>query len=184
MACCNQCEWLDGNFREGRRAGSGGSKSGYEGLGDGAARTRGGAAPAAPSPLAHLRGTTQKANRVRKLTAKKTRETVSAAPALPATLAPKASSPPMPLTTDLAAATALFAAPAPTPAPAAPSFALKALNPDTGELAEYNELLACSDGLEWNISSCKEWGRLAQGYRNIKGTDTIQFIPHAEVPSD
>lgn len=35
------------------------------------------AAPAAaPSPLAHLRGTTQKANRVRKLTAKKTRESL------------------------------------------------------------------------------------------------------------
>jgi len=34
------------------------------------------AAAAAPSPLAHLRGTTQKANRVRKLTAKKTRESL------------------------------------------------------------------------------------------------------------
>jgi 2-oxoglutarate dehydrogenase E2 component (dihydrolipoamide succinyltransferase) len=36
------------------------------------------AAPAAPSPLAHLRGTTQKANRVRKLTARKTRESLQA----------------------------------------------------------------------------------------------------------
>jgi len=34
------------------------------------------AAAAAPSALAHLRGTTQKANRVRKLTAKKTRESL------------------------------------------------------------------------------------------------------------
>ena len=36
------------------------------------------AAPAAPSPLAHLRGTTQKAHRVRKLTARKTRESLQA----------------------------------------------------------------------------------------------------------
>ena len=36
------------------------------------------AAPAAPSPLAHLRVTTQKANRVRKLTARKTRESLQA----------------------------------------------------------------------------------------------------------
>ena len=36
------------------------------------------AAAAAPSPLAHLRGTTQKANRVRKLTARKTRESLQA----------------------------------------------------------------------------------------------------------
>jgi pyruvate dehydrogenase E2 component (dihydrolipoamide acetyltransferase) len=36
------------------------------------------AGPAAPSPLAHLRGTTQKANRVRKLTARKTRESLQA----------------------------------------------------------------------------------------------------------
>ena len=36
------------------------------------------AAAAAPSPLAHLRGTTQKANRVRKITARKTRESLQA----------------------------------------------------------------------------------------------------------
>ncbi len=36
------------------------------------------ASPGAPSPLAHLRGTTQKANRVRKLTARKTRESLQA----------------------------------------------------------------------------------------------------------
>ncbi|WP_328357693.1 2-oxoglutarate dehydrogenase, E2 component, dihydrolipoamide succinyltransferase [Mycobacterium sp. NBC_00419] len=34
------------------------------------------AAPAAASPLAHLRGTTQKANRIRQITAKKTRESL------------------------------------------------------------------------------------------------------------
>ena len=33
-------------------------------------------APATPSPLAHLRGTTQKANRIRQITAKKTRESL------------------------------------------------------------------------------------------------------------
>ncbi|HTY27477.1 MAG TPA: 2-oxo acid dehydrogenase subunit E2, partial [Mycobacterium sp.] len=36
------------------------------------------AASAGPSPLAHLRGTTQKANRIRQLTAKKTRESLQA----------------------------------------------------------------------------------------------------------
>ena len=36
------------------------------------------AAPAAPAPLAHLRGTTQKANRIRQLTARKTRESLQA----------------------------------------------------------------------------------------------------------
>ena len=40
------------------------------------AAPRAAAPAAAPSPLAHLRGTTQKANRVRKLTAKKTRESL------------------------------------------------------------------------------------------------------------
>jgi pyruvate dehydrogenase E2 component (dihydrolipoamide acetyltransferase) len=43
-----------------------------------AAATPAPAGPAAPSPLAHLRGTTQKANRVRKLTARKTRESLQA----------------------------------------------------------------------------------------------------------
>ena len=36
------------------------------------------AAAAGPSPLAHLRGTTQKANRIRQITAKKTRESLQA----------------------------------------------------------------------------------------------------------
>jgi 2-oxoglutarate dehydrogenase E2 component (dihydrolipoamide succinyltransferase) len=36
------------------------------------------AAAAAPSPLSHLRGTTQKANRIRQITAKKTRESLQA----------------------------------------------------------------------------------------------------------
>ena len=42
----------------------------------GAAAPAPAAAPAAPAPLAHLRGTTQKANRIRKLTARKTRESL------------------------------------------------------------------------------------------------------------
>ena len=41
-----------------------------------AAPSAGVPAPATPSPLAHLRGTTQKANRIRQLTAKKTRESL------------------------------------------------------------------------------------------------------------
>jgi len=44
----------------------------------GTAATAAAPAPAAASPLAHLRGTTQKANRIRQLTAKKTRESLQA----------------------------------------------------------------------------------------------------------
>jgi hypothetical protein len=61
-------------------------------------------------------------------------------------------------------------------------YALKAVNPDTGELADYAELVACSDGPEWIASSCEEWGRLAQGYKHVKGTNTIRFISRHDVP--
>ena len=61
--------------------------------------------------------------------------------------------------------------------PALPKdFCGKAINPDTKELAEHRELLKCSTGSEWETGFCNEIGRLFQGYKDIKGTDTCRFI--------
>jgi hypothetical protein len=65
--------------------------------------------------------------------------------------------------------------------PESPTFAHVALhgnafNPDTGKLAEFIELSKCSEGSLWQHSYAEEIGRLAQGYGNIKGTNTIFFI--------
>ena len=57
-----------------------------------------------------------------------------------------------------------------------------AINPDTGKIAEYRELRQSSDGPIWINSNCEEIGRLAQGYGNIKGTNTIHFIQLSDVP--
>ena len=57
-----------------------------------------------------------------------------------------------------------------------------AFNPDTGNIAEYRELSQCSDGPLWLESNCEEIGRLAQGYKQTKGTNTIYFIPISAVP--
>jgi len=68
---------------------------------------------------------------------------------------------------------------------AVPHWALhgNAFNPDTGELAEYNELSKCSEGALWRSSNTAEIHRLAQGHGNIKGTNTIHFIPVSSVPA-
>jgi hypothetical protein len=67
-----------------------------------------------------------------------------------------------------------------------PHFALHghAINPDTGKIAEYRELSECSDGPIWKESNCEEIGRLAQGYKDVKGTNTIVFINVKDVPRD
>ncbi|KAG7350061.1 reverse transcriptase RNA-dependent DNA polymerase [Nitzschia inconspicua] len=57
-----------------------------------------------------------------------------------------------------------------------------AFNPDTGKIAEYAELSRCSDGNYWKASNAEEIGCLAQGYKHIKGTNTIYFIPKSQVP--
>ena len=57
-----------------------------------------------------------------------------------------------------------------------------AINPDTGKIAEYRELSQCSEGAIWQTSNAEEIGRLAQGYGDIKGTNTIYFIPASAVP--
>jgi hypothetical protein len=65
-----------------------------------------------------------------------------------------------------------------------PHFALHghAFNPDTGKIAEYRELSQCSEGCIWQGSNCEEIGRLAQGFGDVKGTNTIIFIPVSSVP--
>ncbi|KAG7352362.1 reverse transcriptase RNA-dependent DNA polymerase [Nitzschia inconspicua] len=57
-----------------------------------------------------------------------------------------------------------------------------AFNPDTRKIAEYAELSQCSDGAYWKASNAEEIGRLAQGYKHIKGTNTIYFICKDQVP--
>ena len=57
-----------------------------------------------------------------------------------------------------------------------------AINPDTGKIAEYRELSKSSDGNIWRHSNAEEIGRLAQGYGDIKGTNTIYFIPISAIP--
>ena len=55
----------------------------------------------------------------------------------------------------------------------------------TGEKLEYRDLIKRPELRQrWEISLSNELGRLAQGIRDIKGTDTIQFIPKSEIPAD
>jgi hypothetical protein len=59
-----------------------------------------------------------------------------------------------------------------------------AVNPDTGAIAKYVELSKCSEGHHWRQSNTDEIGRLAQGYGDIKGTNTMFFIPFSEIPEN
>lgn len=61
---------------------------------------------------------------------------------------------------------------------------MKALNPDTKELADYKELRQSSDGTYWQNSCSDEIGRLAQGRLPTMptGTDTMRFIPRSAIP--
>ena len=70
----------------------------------------------------------------------------------------------------------------PSHAPQPKGYAYKAVNPDTGELAEYKALLQSSAREEWSTGFCNEVGRLFQGYKDIKGTDTCKFIHKKEIP--
>jgi hypothetical protein len=56
----------------------------------------------------------------------------------------------------------------------------KAINPDTGHLAELPELLKSSHGHRWNHANALEWGRLADGYppHIPKGQNILRFIRH------
>ncbi len=61
-----------------------------------------------------------------------------------------------------------------------------ALNPDTGNLAEYRELSNCSDKEHWHYSNTKEIGRMFQGLGPDSymptGTNTLWFIDRKKIP--
>jgi hypothetical protein len=61
-----------------------------------------------------------------------------------------------------------------------------AINPDTGQAAEYKELSACSDGALWDIANGGEIGRLFQGLgpksSMTEGTNILFFIHRHQVP--
>ena len=56
------------------------------------------------------------------------------------------------------------------------------LNPETGKLEEYRSLRQGRDKALWIKSFANELGRLAQGIRDIKGTNCISFIKHSAIP--
>eukprot|EP00804_Cyclotella_cryptica_P001048 CCRYP_008349-RA/>CCRYP_008349-RA protein AED:0.36 eAED:0.38 QI:0/0/0/1/0/0/3/0/608 len=64
--------------------------------------------------------------------------------------------------------------------------AFPVLDPETGQLLEYRQLLRHPKFKEaWNISAANEFGRLAQGIKGrVKATDTIKFIPKSDIPPD
>jgi hypothetical protein len=63
-------------------------------------------------------------------------------------------------------------------------FANAVAHPVTGKLMEYRELIVDpATKPAWTISSANEFGRLAQGIRDIPGTNTIFFIHQKDVPN-
>eukprot|EP00804_Cyclotella_cryptica_P002446 CCRYP_019168-RA/>CCRYP_019168-RA protein AED:0.13 eAED:0.13 QI:0/0/0/1/0.5/0.4/5/0/1227 len=64
--------------------------------------------------------------------------------------------------------------------------AFPVLDPETGQLLEYRQLLLHPKFKEaWNISAANEFGRLAQGIKGrVKATDTIKFIRKSDIPYD
>ena len=58
------------------------------------------------------------------------------------------------------------------------------INPDTGHIAKYCELASSSERHLWQASNTKEIGRLAQGYKQAKGTNTMFSLPKMLCPKD
>jgi hypothetical protein len=60
------------------------------------------------------------------------------------------------------------------------------INPITRVAMEYRQLIQDPITKEaWQQSVANEFGRLAQGAGgHIKGTNTIRFIPHTDLPAD
>lgn len=54
----------------------------------------------------------------------------------------------------------------------------------TGRILQYRDLIQRENKIMWEDAMCRELGRLAQGWEEegIKGTETIHFIYHSEVP--
>jgi hypothetical protein len=61
-------------------------------------------------------------------------------------------------------------------------FADTAINPDTKLPAEYRELRNSSEGSHWEQGMCNKIGRLFQGYKEVKGTNTARWIKISEMP--
>ena len=49
---------------------------------------------------------------------------------------------------------------------------------------EYRHMMKGPERKIWEISFAKKLGKLAQGIREVKGTNTIMFIPKSKVPKD
>ena len=49
-------------------------------------------------------------------------------------------------------------------------------------LFKYKELIKTADKEIWIKAVCNKLGRLAQGYKDIKGKNTFFFIPRNKVP--
>ena len=65
------------------------------------------------------------------------------------------------------------------------NFAGAVVDKETGKLLEYRDLVSRPELREtWIRSLANELGRLAQGVRDIKGTNTIFFITKSEIPKD
>ena len=58
------------------------------------------------------------------------------------------------------------------------------LDPSTGKMQEYRDLIKTKDKELWQDGAYKELARLAQGRKkgDVQATNTIQFIPHTELP--
>ena len=56
------------------------------------------------------------------------------------------------------------------------------IHPITGVPQEYRHLCKGYDQKIWKRSFANELGQLTQGITNIKGTDTINFIPKSKFP--
>ena len=64
-------------------------------------------------------------------------------------------------------------------------FAGAIVDESTGEKLEYRDLIKRPELMEtWYTSLANELGRLAQGIRDVNGTDTVDFIPFSEIPQD
>ena len=60
------------------------------------------------------------------------------------------------------------------------------LDPDSGKLLEYRDLIKGKDKIVWERGMSNEMGRLAQGVgtRMPHGTDTIKFIKYSDMPTN
>ncbi len=68
--------------------------------------------------------------------------------------------------------------------PAQNHYAGTVFDEESGRLLEYRQLIKHPKlGHIWKHAAANEFGRLAQGIRDIKGTNTIRFIPKAQMPN-